>query len=60
MCRDPSTSNNTEMLDDYVTHIRHVAALLGYVEPQILEVFKNTLSMRVLTKENIDRQLAGP
>ena len=27
----------------YVTHIRQVAVLLGYGEPQILEVFKNTL-----------------
>ena len=27
----------------YVTQIRQVATLLGYGEPQILEVFKNTL-----------------
>ena len=53
--------------------------LLGYQEPQILEVFKNTLptklywvlfpimdlrqvverAKRILTKEKIDRQLAG-
>ena len=33
---------NTETIDTYVTHIRQVAALLGYGEPQILEVFKNT------------------
>ena len=33
---------NTETIDAYVTHIRQVAALLGYGEPQILEVFKNT------------------
>ena len=26
----------------YVTQIRQVATLLGYGEPQILEVFKNT------------------
>ena len=37
---------NTEMLDAYVTHIRQVAALLGYGKPQILEVFKNKLPMR--------------
>ena len=34
---------NTETIDTYVTHIRQVAALLGYGKPQILEVFKNTL-----------------
>ena len=32
-----------ETIDSYVTCIRHVAALLGYGELQILEVFKNTL-----------------
>ena len=31
---------NTETTDAYVTHIRQVAALLGYGEPQILEVLK--------------------
>ena len=71
---------NTESLDSYATHIRQVAKLLGYGEPQILEVFKkNTLptklywvlfpiedlrqvvetAKRILTKEKIDRQLAG-
>ena len=34
---------NAEMIDVYVNHIRQVATLLGYHEPQILEVFKNTL-----------------
>ena len=38
-----SFDENTETIDTYVTHIRQVAALLGYGEPQILEVFKNTL-----------------
>ena len=61
------------------THIQQVATLLGYEEPQILEVFKNTLPTKlywvlfptddlrqvvetaksILTKEMIDRQLAG-
>ena len=70
---------NMEMIDPYVNHIRQVATLLGYEELQILEVFKNTLLMklywvffpimdlrqvvemakRILTKEQIDRQLAG-
>ena len=30
---------NTETSDAYVTHIRQVVALLGYGEPQVLEVF---------------------
>ena len=29
--------------DVYVTRIRQVARLLGYGEPQVLEVFKNTV-----------------
>ena len=33
---------NTETLDSYVTCVRQVATLLGYGEPQVLEVFKNT------------------
>ena len=38
---------NTETIDTYVTHIRQVAALLGYRKPQILEVFKNTLPTKL-------------
>ena len=34
---------NAETIDAYVTQIRQVAMLIGYGEPQILEVFKNTL-----------------
>ena len=34
---------NTETIDSCVIQIRQVATLLGYGEPQILEVFKNTL-----------------
>ena len=30
-----------------MTHIRQVATLLGYGEPQILEVFKNTLPTKL-------------
>ena len=33
---------NTETIDAYVTQIRQVATFLGYGEPQILEVFRNT------------------
>ena len=35
------------MIDTYVNRIRQVAYLLGYQEPQILEVFKNTLSKKL-------------
>ena len=38
-----SFNQNTETIDAYVTHIRQVAALLCFDEPQILEIFKNTL-----------------
>ena len=34
---------NVEMIDAYVNRIRQVTALLGYGEPQILAVFKNTI-----------------
>ena len=34
---------NSETIDSCVIRIRQVATLLGYGEPQILEVFKNTL-----------------
>ena len=40
-------NENTETLDSYVIQIRHVATLLGYGEPQILEVFKNTLPTKL-------------
>ena len=72
-------SENSETIDADVNCIRQVVTLLGYQEPQILEVFKNTLPTklywvlfsikdlrqavetvkRILTKEKIDRQLAG-
>ena len=38
---------NTEIVDAYIQCIRQVAALLGYEEPKILEVFKNTLPTRL-------------
>ena len=38
---------NAEMIDAYVNWVRRVANLLGYQEPQILEVFKNTLPMKL-------------
>ena len=33
---------NAETIDAYVHHIRQVANLLGYQDPQILEVFKKS------------------
>ena len=38
---------NTETIDSYVTRIRQVAELLGYREPQILEIFKNMLPTKL-------------
>ena len=38
---------NTETKDSYVIWIRQVVTLLGYREPQILEVFKNTLPTKL-------------
>ena len=38
---------NTETIDSYVVWIRQVVTLLGYGEPQILEVFKNTLPTKL-------------
>ena len=38
---------NVETLHSYVTCIRQVATHLGYGEPQILEVFKNTLPTKL-------------
>ena len=38
---------NAETIDSYVVHIRQVATLLGYGEPQILDVFKNTLPTKL-------------
>ena len=38
---------NTETIDAYVNCIRQVATLLGYQEPQVLEVFKSTLPTKL-------------
>ena len=45
--RSFSFDENTETIDAYVTCIMQVATLLGYGEPQILEVFKNTLPAKL-------------
>ena len=38
---------STETLDSYVTHLRQVATLLCYGEPQVFGVFNNTLPTRL-------------
>ena len=38
---------NTETIDAYVNRIKQVAVLLNYGEPQILELFKNTLPSKL-------------
>ena len=40
-------NENTETIDSYARWIRQAATLLGYVEPQTLEVFKNTLPTKL-------------
>ena len=66
---------HTETSDCYVTYIKQVATLLGYGKPQVQKYALNyiilgTLSLedlrlavetakRILTKEKIDRKLAG-
>ena len=40
-------NENTKTIDSYVIRIRQVATLLSYGEPQILEVFKNTLPTKL-------------
>ena len=47
MWRSFTFDENTETIDSYVIRIRQVANLLGYVELQILEVFKNTLPTKL-------------
>ena len=41
-------NENAETTDSYVSRIRQVAALLGYGEPQIPEVFKNTSANKTI------------
>ena len=47
MWRSFTFDENTETIDSYMIRIRQVANLLGYGEPQILEVFKNTLPTKL-------------
>ena len=45
--RSFSFDENTKTIDAYITCIRQVATLLGYGEPQFLEVLKNTLPTKL-------------
>ena len=45
--RSFSFDESTETIDAYITHIRQVATLLVYGEPQILEIFINTLPTKL-------------
>ena len=47
MWRSFNFNENTGTIDTYVTCIRQVATLLGYGDPQILEVFKNTIPTKL-------------
>ena len=47
MWRTFHSDENSETIDSYVTCIRQMTTLLGYEEPQILDVFKNTLPSRL-------------
>ena len=38
---------NVDAIDTYITRIKQVAALFNYGEPQILELFKNTLPRKL-------------
>ena len=40
-------NENAETMDNYINCIRQVATLLGYQEPQMLEVFKDTLPTKL-------------
>ena len=40
-------NENTETIDSYVMQLRQVATLIGYGEPQVLEVFKNILPTKL-------------
>ena len=43
MWRSFQYDENLDTIDSYISKIKQVAALLNYGEPQILELFKNTL-----------------
>ena len=46
--RSSHYDENAEMPDPYIIRIKQVARLLGYEDPQVLEVFKNTVPNRCI------------
>ena len=46
-CRSFQFDEATNTIDGYIQKVKQVAALLDYGEPQILELFKNTLPSRL-------------
>ena len=47
MWRSFQFDEGTDAIDGYIFKVKQVAALLDYGEPQILELFKNTLPSRL-------------
>ena len=47
MWRSFHYDENTDTIDSYIGRVKQVTALLNYGEPQILELFKNTLPSRL-------------
>ena len=47
MWRSFQYDENTDTIDSYILKIKQVASLLNYEEPEILELFKNTLSNKL-------------
>ena len=47
MWRSFQYDENRDTIDSYILKIKQVAALLNYREPEILELFKNTLPSKL-------------
>ena len=47
ICRSFQFDEATDTIDSYIYKVKQVAALLDYGDPQILELFKNTLPSRL-------------
>ena len=47
MWRSFQFDENTDTIDSYICKVKKVVALLNYGEPQILELFKNTMPNRL-------------
>ena len=47
MWRSFQYDENTNTIDSYILKIKQVASLLNYGEPEILDLFKNTLASKL-------------